>query len=109
MLMSSPSIRNVFYNCQMFDDIFLELSVHMKYVGREEKTALTICNLPACERNMEVADNIFQSFGRGVHLQMLGWYSIYRAPTKTTPFESLLQLSMAHQTFCQGAPDLHVY
>ena len=59
MLMSAPSIRNVFYNCQMFDDRFLELSVHMKYVGREEKIALTICNLPACERNMEVADNLF--------------------------------------------------
>jgi hypothetical protein len=42
------------------------LSVHMKYVGGEEKTALTICSLPACDRNKDVAYNIFQFSGRGV-------------------------------------------
>jgi hypothetical protein len=38
------------------------LSVHMKYVGSEDKTALTTCSLPACDRNKDVADNIFSIF-----------------------------------------------
>jgi hypothetical protein len=31
----------------------------MKYVGNEGKTALTICSIPACDRNKDVTDNLF--------------------------------------------------
>ena len=36
----------------------------MKYVSSEEKTVLTICNLPACDRNKDVADNLFFKFSK---------------------------------------------
>lgn len=97
--MSAPSIRNVFYNCQMFDDRFLELSVHMKYVGREEKIALTICNLPACERNMEVADNLFSILwtrGTPPNARVVQYI---QSPNQNYPVRKLIV------AFC-GAPDL---
>jgi hypothetical protein len=50
------------------------LSVHIKKVGKDEKTELTNSNLPAWERKLEEHDNLFSILwirGKNVEVKVL--------------------------------------